>query len=298
MEPKLFTSLNQARCVLQRVRGVPKDSRPDIVSKRSTQLEGVALSIPEGLRQGRDAYRLPLPAKVLLVSDLHVPYHDAQALRLALKTGVEQGCDTFYLNGDGLDFYGLSRFVKDPRARRPKEEIRTMQDIMTQVERLFKRRVYKCGNHDERWQIALFQGAGWLAEFAEFEFPAVMGFAERGWDFVESKQRAEFGHLHVLHGHEATRGLAAPVNPARGVWLKVKATCAVGHWHQVSQHTENMALDRRVVASWSTGCLCDLSPEYAPINNWAHGFAIVDVQRDGNFAFQNYRIIEGKVYPA
>jgi hypothetical protein len=46
---------------------------------------------------------------------------------------------------------------------------------------------------------------------------------------------------------------------------------------------------------WSTGCLCDLTPEYARINRWNHGAAIVTVFDDGEYEVHNFRIAHGKV---
>jgi hypothetical protein len=44
------------------------------------------------------------------------------------------------------------------------------------------------------------------------------------------------------------------------------------------------------------GCLCDLSPDYAIVNRWNHGFAIVDIDEDGSFEVHNHKIIDGRVY--
>jgi hypothetical protein len=50
------------------------------------------------------------------------------------------------------------------------------------------------------------------------------------------------------------------------------------------------------VFCWSTGCLCDLRPEYARYAKWNHGHAVVNVEPDGQFQVQNFRITaEGKV---
>ena len=50
------------------------------------------------------------------------------------------------------------------------------------------------------------------------------------------------------------------------------------------------------MSTWSTGCLCDLHPDYRPLNNWNHGFAIVEVAKDGTFQVQNKTVINGTIY--
>ena len=42
--------------------------------------------------------------------------------------------------------------------------------------------------------------------------------------------------------------------------------------------------------AWSTGCLCNLRPEYAKFNRWNHGFAFVDIDKSGEFEVHNYKI--------
>jgi hypothetical protein len=36
---------------------------------------------------------------------------------------------------------------------------------------------------------------------------------------------------------------------------------------------------------------CDLNPDYAPYGNWNWGFALVDVEKNGNFTVENHRIL-------
>jgi hypothetical protein len=102
------------------------------------------------------------------------------------------------------------------------------------------------------------------------------------------------GKLPILHGHEWFGGFAPPVNPARGLFLKAKESCIIGHHHRSSEHSEKN-LSGQVTTTWSTGCLCGLQPEYAPYNNYNHGFAHVIVSSDGNYQVKNIRIIDYKI---
>lgn len=75
--------------------------------------------------------------------------------------------------------------------------------------------------------------------------------------------------------------------------MKGKVSAIQGHNHQVSEHTEP-DMNGRIVTTWSQGCLCELHPEYLPINKWAHGFAIVDIDKE-DFQVRNKRIFKGKI---
>jgi len=52
----------------------------------------------------------------------------------------------------------------------------------------------------------------------------------------------------------------------------------------------------RAVVRWSTGCLCDMHPRYQPLNEWNHGFTIVETDNRGNYQVNNYKIINNEIY--
>ena len=52
---------------------------------------------------------------MLIISDLHLPYHDEQAIRVALEKGKAEDVNIVILLGDILDMYQMSQWVKDPK---------------------------------------------------------------------------------------------------------------------------------------------------------------------------------------
>jgi hypothetical protein len=111
---------------------------------------------------------------------------------------------------------------------------------------------------------------------------------------VKDKQLAMAGKFPIMDGHEWQGGFAPPVNPARGLYMKAKESCIIGHHHRTSEHTEK-SLKGEVTTTWSTGCLCGLQPDYAPYNQYNSGFAHVIVSKDGNYKVKNMRIIGGNI---
>ncbi len=80
--------------------------------------EANPLDLPPSQESNYKPFKLPVNHNnILLLSDIHVPYHNIQALTLALKYGLENEVNTILLNGDIIDFYAISRFEKDPRKR-------------------------------------------------------------------------------------------------------------------------------------------------------------------------------------
>ena len=110
----------------------------------------------------------------------------------------------------------------------------------------------------------------------------------KDWKVIEA------GKLSIIHGHEFGGSFFNPVNAARGLFMRAKSSVLAGHNHQTSEHQEgNIKGDS--IACWSTGCLCELSPEYRPMafTKWNLGAAIVDHNEDGQFFVDNFRIIKG-----
>ena len=232
---------------------------------------------------------------ILILSDIHFPYQDNQALELALNYGLENKVNTIYLNGDILDFYQCSRFTKDRRLRDMAGELEMGRNFLKMLQETFKCPIYyKIGNHEKRYEDYLMIKAPELLGIDDFKLEQLLRMREYGVTLIKDKQMAKAGKLPILHGHEWFGGFAPPVNPARGLFLKAKESCLVGHHHRTSEHTEK-TLSGEVTTTWSTGCLCGLEPEYAPYNNYNHGFAHIKVDKNGNYELKNIRIINYKI---
>ena len=234
--------------------------------------------------------------KVLLLSDLHTPYHFLPAVDAALNYGFKEGIDCIYLNGDIIDFAKISRWSKDPKMPSVQVEVDLVRSLLEGLCGLGVDVVYKMGNHEDRWNRYLLDNAPELHDLNALQLKEVLGLNELDIELVESRQRAKFGKLNVIHGHEFGQSFFNPVNPARGLFLRAKSSTIAGHNHQTSSHHEN-DLNNKATACFSTGCLCDLQPDYRPyaFTKWNHGAAIIEVDEDGSFDVDNFRIIDGKI---
>jgi predicted phosphodiesterase len=234
--------------------------------------------------------------KVLILSDIHVPYHSIDAITAALQYAKKSKPDALLLNGDTIDCHRLSRFIKDPKKRNFKLELDTFKALFDVFEKELKCKIYfKIGNHEERYEHFLYEKAGELVGIEEFEFENIIKARARGIEIIGDKRPMKLNNLWGIHGHEYVGGISAPVNPARGLFLKSKVSCFQGHNHQSSSHTEP-TLTGKMVTTWSLGCLSELHPAYMPLNKWNHGFAEVELDENGeDFEFNNYRIFKGKI---
>jgi len=300
----MWSSVESVRTTVRKVLGVQGDAKRQYKNKslyREPRMAGVDYfeDLPDGLTEFKDwePCRVDGPIKPLILSDVHIPFHNP-ALKVALRHGKKEGCNAVILNGDIIDCHELSKFLKDPRKRVFGEEIRVLRMLMDAIRKEFgksARIIYKLGNHEERYIHFLIRQAPVFLDIPEFDFKEIMRLDEYGVELVGEKRPIALGKLNVIHGHEYNFPIANPVNAARGFFLRAKSHCLGGHLHQSSQHSEKN-IEGLVVSTWSTGCLCDLHPEYRPINSWNHGFAIVNVDKDGSFEVENFRIINGKPY--
>ena len=232
----------------------------------------------------RDPYTIKGPAQVLILSDIHVPFHDPDAILSAIAMGKEEGpISHVVVNGDLLDAYHLSSFEKDPKVRRFSEEVDMAVDILVGLSSTFKkaRVVLKLGNHEARFDKYVRTNAPALADLVGLTLEDILRTRLPKIEIIEEWRNILVGDLLVNHGHEVGRG-SGGAHPARWLLNKTGVPSLCGHFHRSDQYGQRNALGT-LVQSWTTGALCQLAPDYLPRNNWNHGAAFVHVQRDGPF---------------
>jgi len=298
---EVFKDAEEVRTVIRYYRGANGNkTRKEQVTGRdiAKDWEGKATYNPFGLPESFETDFTPfdLPKsckKILHLSDLHIPYHSITAVTTALHAGREYKPDTVILNGDLLDFYQLSSFEHDPRKRHFSQELEAGREFLRILRNEFPdaQIYFKKGNHEERLERYLKVKAPELLDIEEFQLNILLRFGELKIHTIPDKRIVRAGKLNILHGHEFRTPIIAPVNPARGYFMKSKDNIICGHSHRSSHHSEP-TLGGKQLAAWSVGCLAELSPEYMPINSWNWGYATVDVFEDGTFAVDN-KIIDG-----
>jgi predicted phosphodiesterase len=295
-------TLNAARCRVRYLLGQTGSERRRAgfpgakFAPRPSRAPGQGVAMPTSKAPSWQPHDLGVCGLVGILSDIHVPYHHEQALGAAVDYLKKKRIKALLLNGDFADFYSISRWTKKPSERDFKGELRQVRQLLEWLRSSFPRIpiVAKLGNHEERWNHWLWQHAPEISDEPEMGLRAWFKLDDLGIGLVEDQRPIMLGELPVLHGHELPRGISSPVNPARGAWMRTKGTILVGHQHQTSGHSEPDMWHAETFC-WSTGCLCDLTPEYARINRWNHGFATVDVHKGGEFDVENLRIVDGKV---
>jgi predicted phosphodiesterase len=289
-------TLEQARKRITRqfgVHGNKHRKRLKPVAPRPKRQAGEQRAMPKSLAESWTPHVMDVLGPVGIISDVHVPYHSEIAVAAAIGFLKEQNLAGLLMNGDIADFYAISRYMKDPAQRDFKGELDAVRTFIAWLRQEFPKIpiVYKTGNHEDRWRHWLYQHAAEISDDPRMSLCAWLDLDAQGVTMVDDQRPVMLGKLPVLHGHELPKGMAAPVNVARGAFLRTLSTVLVGHSHRTSNHAES-DMWHHETACWSTGCLCDLRPEYSVVNRWNHGFAMATVHKGGAFDVQNYRVMK------
>lgn len=251
-------------------------------------------SLPDPAPREYAPFTIDTPGHWLILSDIHVPYHDRATLELAVSEAKRRGVVGVLLNGDTLDSHEISNHDKDPSAPRYVEEVETAKKLLAWLRGQLPgtRIVLKEGNHEERLGRYVLQRAPALFDLEGVSLPTLLHLEDFGAEWVNDKRVIHLGKLCVVHGHEYRGG--GGVMPARWLYLRTRYVAMCGHFHRSSEYGDR-DIRGKEERSWSVGCACHIHPRYAPLNSWNQGFAFVDVASDGNFSVDNRRVHNGKV---
>lgn len=303
-EEGLFATREAARALIRYYKGAIGESRRKSAMNSGHFEQPTISSIQEGLKKLGVVSRSEAPehlqlgeGRYLILSDVHIPFQNDEALACALQYGVDNGATHIILNGDIMDTYDVSRFLKETKRPKISEELEMTRNFFTFLRELFPNSLiyYKLGNHEERMRHYLLRNARELSDIEDLSLESLLKLDEFKIQIV-NREMIKLGKLTVIHGHEDQGGAFSPVSPARGLFAKAKTSAIIGHHHTTSEHSESNLHGERIVC-YSTGCLCELTPEYRPYayTKWNHGFAFVKVEADGSFQVNNLRISNGKL---
>jgi len=302
--PLLYDNREDARKHLRRARGaVGEWGRKKGKIKQVKHFENGKVSnpyaLPEQEKQRFVPYNIKVDekTKIAIISDVHIPFQQNEAVTTALDFIKEYNPTHLVINGDLMDCYQMSNYERRPDERDFKYEIDATRSFLENLKKVFPQAkiIYKFSNHEERWEKFLWRKAPEVWGFEEFHLEKMLKLKEYGIECVKDKRLIHAGKMIIVHGHEFGRQFMS-VSPARTFYNRSQTNVIGGHLHQISEYSCKDLKGNSHVA-YSTGCLCLLNPDYAPINNWNHGFATIDfLDKEGNFRVNNYKIIGQNIY--
>lgn len=233
---------------------------------------------------------------MLVLADVHIPFHDKLAVDMAVKCGKKYKPDTIVLLGDLTDNHQESYFNHVFDSAMFGKELNMTKLFLAYLREQFPKAkiVWKEGNHEERFQMKLnTQMQAEASIMGTFTYKECKC-EELGIDVVRERRFLHAGHLTLIHGHELGKGTFSPVSPSRTAMLKCGDQVMLAHFHITTQQ-RGKTIRGNHPAAWSVGCLCKMAPLYSPVNNWNQGFAMIERHGPDAFLVHNKTILDGKV---
>lgn len=290
--PLVFDDVENTRAVVRYV----TDTIGEPNRARNKQVEQYIL--PESRAKERQFYRIERK-NILWLSDIHIPNQNNKAIELAVNYGIEKKVDCILLGGDIMDNTPFTSHDAPPPSP---DDVRDFFEMTQQFLGWLRSKFPKAhiiwmeGNHDawvKRW---LMKKAPILFNDPYYHLPQRLDLKKYNVDFLEEHIIVQMGKLNASHGHTIVRGVFAPVNAARGVFMKTKSNYIVAHVHTTSTHVESNIKGEQI-GCYSVACLCELAPSYDPHNTKHNlGFAHIEVGNNGDFIVHNKVITNGKIY--
>ncbi|MEV6419036.1 metallophosphoesterase [Streptomyces sp. NPDC051662] len=249
--------------------------------------------------------------RVVVISDLQVPYHDAKALNNLISFIGDYQPDELYQIGDLNDYETPSRWNEGTR-REYSQQVKSESDKTKRFVFDPIRAVYSGffgvleGNHDLRPRTYLSNRAPALAEFSEdFHFSRLLDFGGFGVSLIPPFHTVG-PDTQLIHGHEI-KGLSGIAGTtAFGHATKAVHNIVMGHTHRLGVRRQGPSHLGGLRWGFEVGHIMDprkaqyLGP--GAVANWQAGFGIlyvgdrdvspypVDIRRDGSF------VVEGECY--
>lgn len=236
--------------------------------------------------------------RYVVANDLQIPFEDKEVLwDLVVPFVQELRPYGVILNGDIVDNYEMSDFIRDPKLRHT-HDMRAERDgasrLMKALAPHTRERIWIGGNHDgARWSRQVWSRIPDLvaADMAP-TFASAFRIKEHGFRWLEYNEHVMLGKLLVTHGF-LVRGASGA--SARAHFERLGTSVLTGHTHRVGvYHKTNQVGDH---AAYENGCLCRLDGlGYASFPDWQHAFSVVDVFDGGLFNVNLLRILDRKLF--
>lgn len=216
--------------------------------------------------------------KIAFPTDEHRPFHDEKAVELAQKIVNDFDPDILVVGSDGMDFYNISRFDKNPA--RIKSGLQDEIDSWKAGQREWRDaapnavRIHIRGNHEDRLRKYLWQHPE-LFGIRALELPNLLGFEELGIQDAGEVNEVNVNNLLVVRHGEIVKSHSAMSAKAELEREYHAISTLTGHTHRGGSY---YVAGRMGVAQAHEGfCLCRLDPEYMDRPNWQQGIVLAEV---------------------
>ncbi len=218
--------------------------------------------------------------KIAFPTDEHYPWQDDGARSVALKIVADFNPDIRIAGSDGMDFYAISKYNKNPS--RIKEggiatELKQWQagqrewlDASPNADVIFIP-----GNHEDRWTTWLWKHP----EIYGLEALKLSNILElKGIGIRHTAQEIIFGNVLVIKHGAIIRKFAGSSAKAELENERYAISTMTGHSHRSGSIF--MRTRRGMIQGHECFCLCNLEPEYVAHPDWQQGIALAIISNN------------------
>jgi hypothetical protein len=240
--------------------------------------ESIALTAAEGDR-------------IVIISDAQIPFIDEAFWKAFLSFYDTYKPQETIINGDWADCYDISVFDQNPaRLFNLRTEADMVKDTMLDLDRRKPKNGKKRwadGNHEERWNRAIWRQGGALSQFIPDLYTA-FDLEHLVDSYVPYGKHFDLNGFIITHGNFVSQYSAYT---ARRHYDRYHSSGCNGHTHRVGSYSHTDGRSRS--HTWyEIGCFCRKDLEYVKgVANWQQGFLCGEV-RNGAFHPQLIRVIE------
>jgi predicted phosphodiesterase len=233
---------------------------------------------------------------VICLPDLHIPYHDQEALDVVLHSIEIIRPERVVILGDWLDAAAMSshpaKSLQEMRSQDFYEsEIAPCNKVLDKIQKYSKHLIYIEGNHEARCEKTAAQMGGAFAAVYNLVSPRTLLGSGRS-NFTWIPYNSKLAHYEIAKDLWALHGLSHSTHAAYAHLNALKSiSCIYGHTHRQDVATTRHPVTGKVIRAWSPGKLCLDQPLWQ-LNNptgWVTGFDILYVKDDLS-EWQNYTL--------
>lgn len=240
--------------------------------------------------------------RILCIPDAHIPYHDEKCLYLIKEICTKMKPDVLIIMGDWWDFWKVSFHEKTLAHRRLDfdEEFTTGEGHLSDLSAPTK--YFLEGNHEVRLDRYLASRAPEIGKLLDRKKIGVRHAVEAlGWKFTPYRRALRVGKIYYSHDFGRAGKYAVHQNAS-----DIQHSFIIGHTHRFDYAVEGDPIGQSKLGA-SFGWLGDFdSVDYfhrlRALREWAHGFGVGYMKRDGTTHYQPIPIVnstacvEGRIF--
>src|SRR5687768_17608078 len=162
--------------------------------QKKIRIEWKGLSLPEPEKNDYSKFLIK-EKRIGILSDIHFPYYDKEALNAAIAYLKKWKPDCILLNGDIIDCYHGSDYIRDPRQRSFQYELDMLRSFIQQLRKIWpsQKIIYKIGNQEERWERTILTRVPQFVDLRLFTMESVLNVTDLGVTVISNKRIIKAG---------------------------------------------------------------------------------------------------------